>query len=76
MAKARKKKKARKAASKRRSVKTAKRKVKAKAGKAPRRKAKRRAKPKQEGLIDAVVGTVEEAAALRRRLVGPESFED
>jgi hypothetical protein len=36
----------------------------------------RRAKPKQEGVIDTVVGTVEEAAALRRRLVGPESFED
>ena len=75
MAKARKKKKARKAASKRRPAKTAKRKVKTKARKAPR-KTKRRAKPKQDGVIDTVVGTVEEAAALRRRLVGPESFED
>lgn len=71
MAKSRKKKKARKAA-KRRPAKTSKRKVK----KAARRKVKRAAKPKSEGIIGTLVGTAEDAAALRRRLVGRDSFED
>jgi hypothetical protein len=35
----------------------------------------RRAKP-QRGPIEAAIGTAEEAAALRRRLVGRNTFED
>lgn len=76
---AKRRKKARKAAAKRRTAKASKRKVKAKAKprKAARRKAKRRvAKPKQEGLLGSVVGAAEDAAALRSRMVGRDSFED
>jgi hypothetical protein len=60
-----------------RSVKA---KSRAKVKKAARPRAKRRAKVPQEGpiaeAVHAVVDTIEEAAALRRRLAGRDTFED
>jgi len=88
MAKARKKtrKTAKRSAKKtRRAKKTmAKSKARRKARKTAKPKAKaaktRRAKAPQEGpiaeAVHAVVDTIEEAAALRRRLAGRETFED
>ena len=72
MAKARKSKK-RKAAKSKRSGKVKAKPVKKLVKK--RSKAPRKAKPKP-GPIDTVVGAVEEAAALRQRLAGHNTFED
>jgi len=67
MAKARKKKKAKRAAKNRRSVK---------ARKAVRRKARRSKARKSSSLVDVVKGAATDAAALRSRLAGRNTFED
>jgi hypothetical protein len=69
MAKARKKKKAKRAAKKRRPIKS-------KARKPVRRKARRAKAKKPASFIDAVTGMVTETRALRDRLAGHETFED
>ena len=76
MAKARKK--TRKPAAKR-AAKKAKRKtktVKRKGQKVAKRKAKRAPPPKQQGIISSAVDTVTETMELRRKLEGPNTFED
>ena len=82
MAKARKRARkpaAKRTAKKRRGTK-AKARTKPKAMKVAKRKAARRRRISKEGPIaeamHAVVNTIEEAAALRRRLAGRETFED
>jgi hypothetical protein len=75
MAKTRKK--ARKAAAKR-PVKTAKHTTtaKLKGRKVSKRKAKRAAPPKKQGIISSAVQTVTEAMGLRTKLEGRNTFED
>jgi hypothetical protein len=72
MAKSRKKvrKVAKRPAKKRKAV------AKAKARKPARKKARKVKPRKQTSFIDAVTGTVTETGALRRRLAGPNTFED
>lgn len=74
MAKAR---KSRKKKSAKRPAKKAKRKAAAKRSASKRRPAKRarRAKPKS-GAIESVISAAEEAAQLRLKLAGPNTFED
>ena len=74
MAKARKK--TRKPAAKKARRKTKRKTVKLKGRKVVKRKAKRAAPPKQQGVIASAVETVSEAMSLRRKLEGPNTFED
>ena len=78
MAKARKKtrKPAAKRAAKKARRKTKRKTVKLKGRKVVKRKAKRAAPPKQQGVIASAVETVSEAMSLRRKLEGPNTFED
>jgi hypothetical protein len=78
MAKARKKtrKPAGKRAAKKARRKTKRKTVKLKGRKVAKRKAKRAAPPKQQGVIASAVDTVAEAMELRRKLEGPNTFED
>ena len=69
MAKARKKKKAKRATKKRRPVR-------AKARKPVRRKARRAKAKKPASIIDVVTGAITDAGALRSRLGGHNTFED
>ena len=69
MAKARKK-------TRRKAAKKSKRRVAAKAKRPVRRKARRAKARKPAGVIETVVGSAQDAAALRSRLAGPETFED
>ena len=69
MAKARKKKKAKRAAKKRRPMK-------AKARKPVRRKARRAKAKKPSSILDVVTGAISDAGALHRRLGGRNTFED
>jgi hypothetical protein len=73
MAKARKK--TRKPA-KRAAKKAKRRTVKRKGRKAVKRKARRAAPRKQPGVISSAVDTVAETMELRRKLEGPNTFED
>ena len=75
MAKARKK--ARKPAAKRGVKKTKRKTAKLKGRKVAKRKAKKRAAPpKQQGVIASAVETVTDTLSLRRKLEGPNTFED
>jgi hypothetical protein len=75
MAMAKTRKKTRKPA--KRAAKKAKRNtVKRKARKVVKRKAKRAAPPKQQGIIASAVDAVAETMELRRKLEGPNTFED
>ena len=74
MAKARKK--TRKPAAKRAAKKAKRTTMKRKGRKAVKRKAKRAAPPKQQGVVASTVDTVAEAMELRRKLEGPNTFED
>ena len=74
MAKARKK--TRKPAAKRAAKKTKRKTVKLKGRKVVKRKAKRAAPPKQQGIISNAVQTVTEAMGLRSKLEGRNTFED
>ena len=74
MAKARKK--ARKPAAKRAAKKSKRKTVKLKGRKFAKRKAKRAAPPKKQGIIANAVDTVAEALNLRRKLEGHNTFED
>ena len=78
MAKARKK--TRKPAAKRAAKKAKRKTVKSKARKVVKRKAKtktkRAAPPKPQGIIASAVDTVAETMELRRKLEGPNTFED
>ena len=74
MAKARKK--TRKPAAKRAAKKAKRKTVKLKGRKIVKRKAKRAAPPKQQGVIASAVETVSETMSLRRKLEGPNTFED
>jgi len=78
MAKARKK--TRKPAAKRAAKKAKRKTVKRKGRKAAKRKAKRTAKPaaplKHQSIIANAVDTVAETMQLRRKLEGPNTFED
>jgi hypothetical protein len=79
MAKARKKtrKPAAKRAAKKAKRTAAKRKtVKLKGRKVVKRKAKRAAPPKKQGIIASAVQTVTDTLGLRRKLEGPNTFED
>jgi hypothetical protein len=74
MAKARKK--TRKPAAKRGAKKTKRKTVKLKGRKVAKRKAKRAAPPKKQGVIASAVDTVADTLSLRRKLEGPNTFED
>ena len=77
MAKARKKtRKPAKRAAKKARRKTKRKAVKLKGRKVVKRKAKRAAPPKKQGIIASAVDTVAEAMSLRRKLEGPNTFED
>jgi hypothetical protein len=74
MAKARKK--VRKPAAKRAAKKARRKTVKPKARKVAKRKAKRAAPPNKQGVIASAVQTVTDTLDLRRKLEGPNTFED
>lgn len=74
MAKARKK--TRKPAAKRAAKKAKRKTVKRKGRKVVKRKAKRAAPPKHQSIIANAVDTVVETMELRRKLEGPNTFED
>lgn len=74
MAKARKK--TRKPAAKRGAKKAKRKTVKRKGRKVAKRKARRAAPPKKQGIVASAVQTVTDTLGLRRKLEGPNTFED
>lgn len=68
--------KARKKSRKKAAKKKTKRRVAAKAKRPVRRKARRAKARKPAGVIETMVGAAQDAAALRSRLAGRETFED